>query len=183
MGRWFVAHCPLTGTGCKKTTTQICCVQNRAEAKKKLTNHVTTGHYHMMPWSEAELVVEKHEHTAITVQEWTSDEDNSAGCNPKSAGCNPPLMTNVKLEHEQDDSEVASEADLARHAAKRRRSPSASPAAKRRRSRSASVNIEDALASIRRAEMAIRHAANIARNAVLAFDAEADTLRNIRESM
>ena len=159
MGRWYVAHCPLVESKCKKTTSLICCVQNRAEAKKKLINHVTTGHYHMMPWSDAAAVADKHEHTAITVQDWTSDEE-------RAVGGSPPRMTDVKQEH--DESEVASESEVAM------------PAAKRHRSSSASANTEDVSASIRRAEMAIRHAANIARNAVLAFDAEADTLRNIR---
>ena len=156
MGRWYVAHCPLVGSKCKKTTSQTCCVQSRVEAKKKLINHVAAGQYHLMPWSDAAAVVDKHEHAAITVQDWTSDEE-------RAVGGSPAIMA-VKDEHDSD-SEVAM------------------PAQKRHRSSSASANTEDVLASIRRAEMAIRHAANIARNAVLAFDAEADTLRNIRDSM
>ena len=149
----------MVDSGCKKITSQICCVPNRAEAKKKLINHVTTGHYHMMPWSDAASVVDKHEHTAITVQDWTSDEE-------RAVGGSPPKVDRTKQEQDSD-----SEAAVAM------------PAEKRHRSSSVSSNTEDVLASIRRAEMAIRHAANIARNAVLAFDAEADTLRNIRDSM
>ena len=157
MGRWYVAHCPLVDSKCKKTTSQICCVKDYAEAKKKLINHVTTGRYHLMDKSDAASVVDEHERTAITVQDWTSDEE-------RAVGGSPPRVSVVKKEHDSED-----EVEM--------------PAHKRHRSSSVSSNTEDGLASIRRAEMAIRHAANIARNAVLAFDAEADTLRNIRDSM
>ena len=147
----------MVDSGCKKITSQICCMPNRAEAKKKLINHVMSSEYHRMPWSDAAHVVDKHEHTSITVQDWTSDEE-------RAVGGSPPRVSVVKKEHDSED-----EVEM--------------PAHKRHRSSSVSSNTEDGLASIRRAEMAIRHAANIARNAVLAFDAEADTLRNIRDNM
>jgi hypothetical protein len=163
---FYVAHCPMAASSCKKQTAQICADKDYETVKTALVNHLSTSTYHPMTWADANKVADAHAETCITNQDWPSDDEQ------------------VKVEPESDDDIQSLGGPIAR-----RVSP---PASHKIRPRSPSRSllptkrprlIDEKLDSMRRAEMALRHAATIARNAAAAFDSEADTMRSMMGRM
>ena len=115
----------------------------------------------------------------------SSSSSSAADCGSSTGGRHASQEKKPDAKKEPEDSDIASEAYVrtTSDAPELRPQPVSSearmvtPRSPLTRRRSAPG---EAGASIRRAELALRHAANIARNAAMAFETEADTLRNIR---
>jgi hypothetical protein len=163
---FYVAHCPMAGSSCKNQTAQICADKDYETVNTALVNHLSTSTYHPMTWADADKVADAHAETCITDQDWPSDDEQ---------------VKEVPASDDDSQSLGVSYGPIAR-----RGSP---PASHKIRPTSPIRSllptkrprlIDEKLDSMRRAEMALRHAATIARNAAAAFESEADTMRNIR---